>query len=240
MSRWTAPLAALVGVLLGVVGVLWYQSGGTGRDPGRARIEAIVHDYVLAHPEIIPQAMQGMQDRETGKIVADNRAAIETPFGSAWAGNAKGDVTLVEYYDYNCGFCRASLPTVAELIRSDPNLRVVYRELPVLAPTSRDAARASLVAAAQGRFQRFHDALYAAGPVTTDTIAAAARSAGVDLSRAAALGTQIDDQIRANMTLAARLGMTGTPSWVIGNRIVSGAQPLEELQKAVAAARAAR
>lgn len=201
----------------------------------RTRIERVVRDYVLANPELLPEAMQKLQDRETGKLIAANRGAIETPIGDAWAGNAKGDVTIVEYYDYNCGYCRAILPTIDKLIAADSKLRIVYRELPILTESSRDAARASIKAAEQGRFARFHQALYAAGPVTTQTIAAAARTARVDLSKPNA---RADAEIAQNLSTASRLGMTGTPSWVIGDRVLSGALPLDQLKDAVAAARA--
>ncbi|NYD90592.1 DsbA family protein [Sphingomonas melonis] len=235
MSRFTLPLTALLGGLIGA-GLVWsaehvVSPGGTDQ----ARIERVVHDYVLAHPEIIPQAMQALQERQSGETVAANRDAIVTPFGSAWAGNPKGDVTLVEYFDYNCGYCRASLPMIADLLKRDPNLRIVYRDLPILSDESRVAARASLAAAQQGKFLGFHDALYAGGPVSDASIKAAAAKAGVTL---AALDTNtIDAEIAKNMQTAAKLGMNGTPSWVVGNRVLSGALPVEELEKAIAAAR---
>jgi protein-disulfide isomerase len=232
VSRWTAPLAAVLGILLGAVAVLWWQGGA---DPGRARIEGVVRDYVLAHPEIIPEAMGKLQERESARALAGRRAAVETPFGAAWTGNPKGDVTVVEYLDYNCGYCRASLPVIDRLVAEDPGVRVVYRDLPILADSSRAAARASLTAAAQGKFRRFHDSLYAMGPVTDQTIAAAAQAAGFDAGRT---DPRADAEIRRNMDSARALGMTGTPSWVIGDRVLSGALPLEELQKAIAAARA--
>ena len=233
MSRTLLAAVAALAAAIGAGGTWLVERSGGGAD--QARIEGVVHDYMLDHPEIIPEAMGRLQDRETGKVVAANRAAIVTPYAGAWAGNPKGDVTLVEYYDYNCGFCRASLPTIATLIAHDPKLRVVYRELPVLAESSRDAARASLAAAAQGKFARFHQALYAAGPVTPQTIAAAAAAAGVDAAHPPA---DADGQIRDNLVMAGRLGMTGTPSWVVGDRVLSGAQSLDALQKAVATARA--
>ena len=235
MSRFTLPLTALLGGLIGA-GLVWSAEhvalpGGADQ----ARIERVVHDYVLAHPEIIPQAMQALQERQSGETVAANRDAIVTPFGSAWAGNPKGDVTLVEYFDYNCGYCRASLPMIADLLKRDPNLRIVYRDLPILSDESRVAARASLAAAQQGKFLGFHDALYAGGPVSDASIKAAAAKAGVTL---AALDTNtIDAEIAKNMQTAAKLGMNGTPSWVVGNRVLSGALPVEELEKAIAAAR---
>ncbi|MGU3315627.1 DsbA family protein [Sphingomonas sp. M6A6_1c] len=235
MSRYTLPLTALLGGLIGA-GAVWSSERFTS--PGgadQARIERVVHDYVLAHPEIIPQAMQVLQERQSGETVAANRDAILTPFGSAWAGNPKGDVTLVEYFDYNCGYCRASLPMIADLLKRDPNLRIVYRDLPILSDESRVAARASLAAAQQGKFLGFHDALYAGGPVSDASIKGAAAKAGVTL---AALDTgTIDTEIAKNMATAAKLDMNGTPSWVVGNRVLSGALPVEELEKAIAAAR---
>ena len=229
MKNWTLVAVALAGGLVGAGAVWTVRPAADGAD---------VRTYLLAHPEVIPEAMQKLQERESGKSVAANRAAIETPFGDAFAGNPRGDVTLVEYYDYNCGYCRASLPAIRRLVAADPKLRVVFRELPILAPTSRDAARMSLLAAAQGKFARFHDALYGGGRVSAESIAAAARTAGVDTARLPALAPRLDAEIATNLDTAGKLGMTGTPSWVVGDRVLSGALPVEELEKAIAAARA--
>ena len=218
--------AALIGVAVGGGAMLLVErQNGSG-----------VRGYLLAHPEVIPEAMQRLRDRETGKVIAASRAVVETPVGSAWSGNPKGDVTLVEYYDYNCGYCRASLPTLASLVKSDPGVRVVYRELPVLAQSSHAAALASLAAARQGRFAAFHDALYAAGPVSDAGIAATAKASGVALR----VLPGDEAEILANLKMAGQLGMTGTPSWVVGDRVMIGAQTLEQLQDAVAAARATK
>ncbi len=237
MRRYTLPLIAGLGAVIGAGAVWSYDRFASPHGPDQARIERVVHDYVLAHPEIIPQAMQKLQDQQSGQAVAANRDAITTPFGSAWAGNPKGDVTLVEYFDYNCGYCRASLPLIADLIKRDPKLRVVYRDLPILSDDSRLAARASLAAAQQGKFQGFHDALYAGGPVSQASIQAAAAKTGVSLA-AVDVGA-VDAEIAKNMQTAAKLGMNGTPSWVVGDRILSGALPIEEIEKAIAAARGA-
>lgn len=237
MTKWVLPAIAVAGAAIGGLAMWGYDRQVAPDGMARAQVEGIVHDYVLTHPEILPQAMQALQDRESGKVVAANRPAIATPFGSAWAGNPKGDVTLVEYFDYNCGYCRASLPTIAKLIAADPKLRVVFRDLPILSPQSRVAARASLAAAAQGKFGAFHDTLYAAGPVSDATIAAASARAGVDTAGATAFAATADAEIGKNMETAAKLGVTGTPAWVVGDRMLSGALPIEELQKAIAAAR---
>lgn len=200
-----------------------------------ARIGRVVRDYVLAHPELIPEAIERLQQRDATRAVTANRGAIEAPYGSAWIGNPHADVTLVEYYDYNCGFCRASLPVIEQLVAADKNLRVVFKELPVLADTSRTAARASLAAASQGKFKAFHDALYAAGPVSDATIAQAARASNVDLAK---LPPDADATLRQNLEIAQKLGITGTPAWVVGDQLLSGALPLDRLQDAVAKARA--
>jgi protein-disulfide isomerase len=231
---------AFVAAILGAALVWTVERLIPASAPDAARTEQVVHDYLLAHPEIIPQAMDALRDRAHTDVISANRDAILKPFGSAWLGSANPDVTLVEYYDYNCGYCRASLPTIAALLKSDPKLRVVFREFPVLSDASVDAARMSLAAAAQGKFKPFHDALYAAGPVSGATIAASARVAGVDVAKAAAFTPQAEAEIASNMSVARQLGLTGTPSWVIGNRVVSSALTLDALQKAVAAARAAK
>lgn len=236
MSRIALLGLVLLGALFGAGGV-WIAERAAPGDLGaadRTRVERIVRDYVLANPELIPQAMQKLQERESARAIGGDRAKIETPYRGAVMGNANGDVTLVEFFDYNCGYCRASLPVIRQLIAADPQLRVVFRELPILAEESRDAARASLAAAAQNKFPAFHEALYAAGPVSTETIAATARRTGVDASR---LPTDADTEIAANLALAAKLGITGTPTWVVGDRVLSGAQPIDKLKEAIAAAR---
>ena len=237
MNRLQLLLLVVLGAAFGAGGMWLAERAAPGELSGadKSRVEQVVRDYVLANPEIIPQAMQRLQERESGKAIAADRSRIETPYKGAIMGNPNGDVTLVEFFDYNCGYCRASLPIIEQLIQRDPKVRVVFRELPILAEESRDAARASLAAAAQGRFVPFHNALYEAGPVTADTIAAAARTAGVDLSK---IPDDADTELAGNIGLATKLGITGTPAWVVGDRVLSGALPLDRLQEAVAAARA--
>jgi protein-disulfide isomerase len=230
VTRATLPLVALVGALVGGVGVYALSAraeGGIGPE---------VRAYLLDHPEVITEAMAKLQDRESGRLVAQNREAVVRPYRGAWAGNPRGDVTVVEYFDYNCGYCRSSAPLVQQLIARDPQVRIVYRELPILSDSSRAAARAGLAAAFAGpeRYRRFHAALYAAGPVSDGTIAAAARVAGVDPARVPA---DAEAEIGRNLEVASKLNLSGTPSWVIGDRVLQGAQPLEALEEAVRAAR---
>lgn len=237
MNRLTVFALVLIGLFFGAGGV-WLAgriAPGELSTSNTAQIERVVRNYVLANPEIIPEAMQKLQDRNSAKAIGSDRSRIETPYRAAFMGNPDGDVTLVEFFDYNCGYCRATLPIIEELVKNDPKLRVVFRELPILSDASNDAARASLTAAAQGKYASFHNALYAAGPVTSETIAATARATGVDLSK---LPDDADTEIAGNLALAGKLGLTGTPAWVVGNRILSGALPYDKLQEAIAEARA--
>ncbi|UZK68063.1 DsbA family protein [Sphingomonas sp. S1-29] len=235
-------LLAIAFLFAGLVGAAVYASvrpAAGGAD--RAGVEATVRDYILANPEIIPQAMERLRDRETGKVVQANRAGIVTPFGSAWKGAKTPDVTVVAYMDYACGYCRASLPTLDRLIAADPKVRVVFRELPILSAESRTAAEWSLAAARQGKFAAYHDALFAAGRLTPQSIDAAIARAGLNRAagQAFARSKAATDELSKNLSMAGQLGMTGTPAWVIGNRVLAGAIPLEQMQAAVTAARAA-
>lgn len=228
-------LFALVGMAIGAI-ALALALGAFGRTSDRRQIETIVRDYVLANPEIIPEAMDRLQSREVAKAVNANRSAIETPFQGAWAGAEDGDVVLVEFFDYACGFCRKSNPDVERLLAEDKRLKVVWRELPVLGPDSLAAAKASLAAASQGKFRQFHDRLFAAGRPSAETIAEAARAAGV---APAALSPAIQAEIDRNYQLAQAINATGTPTFVVGERVLQGAVGYEALKAAIAEARRA-
>ena len=230
-------VAGIVGLVAGGAAVAVATGTGTGAaDPDRASIEAVVRDYILNHPEIIPEAMTRLQGRETAKLLAANRAAIETPFAGAWAGAKDGNVTLVMFSDYSCGYCRTSVSDVDRLIAEDRKLKVVWRELPILGPGSEQAARASLMAAKQGKYLDFHRRMFAAGAPNPVKLASVSSAAGV--KAAANVAPDITREIEANIALARTLGLTGTPSWVIGDRVLSGAVGYAELKKAVAEVRA--
>ena len=201
----------------------------------RAAIEKIVRDYILANPEILPEAMDKLRERETAKVVNTNRKAIEAPFAGAWEGAADADVTVVQFFDYNCGYCRASMADIDKLLAADKRVRIVYRDFPVLGPQSESAARISLAAAKSGKYSAFHRAVYAAGQPEPHAVERIAKGLGVDLAFAADPAAQAE--IDANLNLARPLGMTGTPSWVIGDKVLSGAVGYAALKEAVEAAR---
>jgi protein-disulfide isomerase len=205
----------------------------------KAAIEKIVHDYILEHPEIIPQAVERLQAKRMSGTIESSRSALETPYAGAWEGAANADVTVVEFFDYACGYCRASLPDLAKLVGSDAKVKVVYRELPILSEESSDAAKVSLLAAERGQYMAYHKALYGAGKVTRDTIVAAAARAGITKSEAesAIASSKYDAEIQSNIALAQKLQATGTPTFVIGGQVLSGAVGYDALREGVAAAR---
>ncbi|HKT85693.1 MAG TPA: DsbA family protein [Novosphingobium sp.] len=213
--------------------------GAGGWFGGRMAVERVVHDYILEHPEILPQAMQNLQEKEAREQLAGIRQSIETPFPGAVLGNPAGKVTLVEFSDYACGYCRKSVPDVAELVKNNPDLRVVVRELPIISPHSPDAAKMALAAAEQGKFPQFHEAMYAAGQVDPQSIAAVAKSIGLDMERARTVAASpvVQAEIARNYETAGRLGFNGTPSWVAGDRLMAGAVGVKQLTQALEAAR---
>ena len=206
----------------------------------RQQIEQIVHEYILTHPEILPEAMERLNANRTGEVIAQHRKLIETPYGSAWEGAADGDVVLVEFFDYACGYCRAALPDIARLVGDDKKLKVVYRELPILSPLSAEAAKVSLLVARKGNYMAYHKALFGAGRVSRDTIFAAAQAAGIDrkAAEAAIVDKSTDSEIETNIALAQKLQASGTPTFVIGNKMFAGAVGHDALRDAVAEARA--
>lgn len=218
---------------------LGLQSTGSIGVGDKAAIEQIVRDYILEHPEIIPEAVERLQAKRTASNIGASRQAIETPYAGAWEGAAQGDVTLVEFFDYACGYCRASLADLAKLVGEDKKLKIIYRELPILSDESADAAKVSLLAAEKGRYMPYHRALYASGRVTRDTVLAAAAKVGITRpeAEAAMASGKYDAEIQSNIALAQKLQATGTPTFVIGDQVLNGAVGYEALKKAVDAAR---
>ena len=227
--RWFMTL--VVALAAGFAGAALWDATGLGGETTR--------DYLLANPEVLPEAMDVLQRREQLARIEPLRSELETPFPGAVLGNPAGSVTLVEFTDYACTYCRQSQADVAALVAAHPDLKVVIREYPILRPESVDAARMALAAAQQGRYAQFHDAMFRLGPPTADTIEAAAREAGVDLARARAVIATgaLDGQLQTNAQLAAQLGISGTPGWVVGDQSLNGAVGPQRLGEAIEEAR---
>lgn len=213
----------------------------------RAEIVATMRAAMRADPSILRDAVLALQAEEARARQAAASAAMThatpalmaTP-GDPVEGAAHGDVTLVQFYDLRCPYCRKMLPTMAALIAHDPNLRIVDKDIPILGPASVLGARAVLAAQRQDGYVKLRDALMAGTPnITEDVVRAAALNGGLDWPR---LRRDMDDpavaaRLEANVALAHSLGIDGTPAFAVGGKVTAGAVPLAELQAAVQAAR---
>lgn len=222
-------LFALLGLILLIVGAI----GGWLFESRRT--EETVKRTILENPEILPQAMQELQRREAEKQLTSVGDKLFEPFPGSVLGNPQGTVTLVEFTDFACTYCRTSVPDVDALIKEFPQLKVVVRQLPILSPQSAEAAKWGLAAAEQGRYAAFHHAMFAAGRPSAETIAAAAQTAGLDLTRArkALADPLVNAELSGNLDYARSLGIDGTPSWVVGDQLMTGAVGREALAKAI-------
>ncbi len=191
------------------------------------QVKKVVHDYLVSNPQVLVEASEALQKQEMAKaekkaqgaIVGNAQMIFEDPI-SPVGGNPKGDVTLVEFFDYQCPHCKEMEPIVAKIVQTDPNLRVVYKELPIFGDDSRYATQAALAAAQQGgdKYAKFHDALLnAPNPLNKDKIMQIAQSVGLNTDQlqkdinSDAIKKQIDD----NYKLAQTLGLVGTPTFII-------------------------
>ena len=197
--------------------------------------EPLVREALLANPDMLTEAADALRDRQYAPVIAANAAALTTPFGSSWEGAARPEGVLVEFSDFACPYCRSSLPVIDRLLAEDKGLRVVYRELPILGPESVAAARLALAASKAGRYARFHDALWAAGRPSAASLQNAAKAAAIPFEPPQ--GADYEAELRRNFDIAGQLGATGTPLFVVGNRVLNGAVGYDQLKAAIAAAR---
>ena len=195
----------------------------------------IVREGMLSNPTILTETVDALRAQQYAPVLNANRASLEAPFGSSWKGAAKPDVTLVEFYDFACPYCKSSNPVVDRLVKEDKGLRVVYREMPILGPESVTASRLALHASKGGRFHQFHEAMWAAGRPSADSIAKAIVAAR--LAPPAESDPEVEAELNRNLQLAGQLGATGTPLFIVGNRVMNGAVGYDTLKDAIAAAR---
>jgi protein-disulfide isomerase len=208
-----------------------------------------VRSYLLNNPEVIVESLRLLETRKRTSAEAEVNAALaareaeilrdpDSPVG----GNPDGDVTLVEFADYNCPYCRRVAPTIVEAEAADPQLRIVYKEIPILGPNSVFAAKAALAARQQGKYLDFHRTLMnVRGVAAEGLVLAMAKKVGLDVEKLKTdmEAPSIQAAIDRNLALARALGINGTPSFVIGDKIVSGAIDLKRIQRLIASARAA-
>jgi protein-disulfide isomerase len=210
-------------------------------------VEAVIHDYFLKNPEFMVEVLRAAEAKIKQDKAADARQAIATyrhellaDTNSPVGGNPEGDVTIVEFFDYRCPYCKQVAPALEALVKEDPKIRVVYKEFPVLGAESVYASRMALAAAKQDKYFAFHNALMSTkGQITEKVILQVAATAGIDLAKAKVdmNGAAIKNIIQHNYTLAEALDINGTPAFIIGDVLVPGATDMEGLKKLVADAR---
>jgi protein-disulfide isomerase len=220
-------------------------------EPQKTEIEKIVRDYLVTHPEVLQEAIaeldkrQAASDTEKAKAaVAANAATLFDSNRQVVLGNPKGDVTLVEFFDYNCGFCKGALPTLVDLMKDDGKLKVVLKEFPVLGPGSVEAAKVAVAVRMQDKtgkkYLDFHQKLLGGrGKADKARALAVAKEVGMDMARLDK--DMASDEVRLSLEeslkLAETLGLNGTPSYVVGDDVVVGAVGMEALRGKIAMAR---
>lgn len=238
--------AALVGALC--ISPTLAEEGPYANPAWQQAVEKAIESYIRSHPEVIEQTLQGLeakrqaaeQERVKAMIATRKTDLLNDP-SSPVSGNLKGDVTVVEFFDYRCGFCKRVAGAVTQLQKDDSQVRVVYKDFPILGEASELAAKAALASKAQGRHQAFHEALLAAkGDVTKDQVLHIASEVGLDPKR---LETDMENPewvtiIERNRSLAKELGITGTPAFIVGTELYPGAMDLAVLKELVGRSRA--
>jgi protein-disulfide isomerase len=215
-------------------------------------LERAIHDYILAHPEVLVESLQRAKQKQQerfaatlkSKIVAFRKDLLEDP-NAPVLGNPKGDVTLVEFFDYRCPYCRQVEPWLQTLIKDDPGVRLVQKQFPILGPASVYAAHVALAALKQGKHTAFHDALMAKEgkiderDIHEDLILQAAESVGLDIDRMKTdmESPDVEAEIQRSIQIARSLGLTGTPAFIVGTELVPGATDLQTLKSMVDDAR---
>ena len=221
-SLQTTLLTALLALVFGFLGAAIWSYSGLADNRTRS--------FLLGNPDMLPQMVEAYETQEAQKRLADLGDELFVPFPGAVIGNPAGGKVLVEFSDYNCPYCEASLKDVKRLVADDPDLKVVMREWPIF-DGSEASARMALAAALQGKYRVFHEAMFKLGDVD-----AAAREAGLDLARAQrdAQSDPVSQELARNLSLARALGFTGTPAFIAGRKPIGGAVGFDKLKAALA------
>ena len=210
-------------------------------------VRKLVRDYLVQNPEVIRDAINALQEKEEKETQAKQQAAIKKNKDQIFStadgtilGNPKGDVTLVEFFDYNCGYCKQMFPSVMETLKQDGKVRLIMKEFPILGAPSVMASRAALAARKQNKYAEFHTALMAhKGALTEGVIFQTAKDVGIDSKKLEAdmKAPEVDEIIKANHKVAADLNIEGTPAMFIGETFVNGAVDKTKLAELIATAR---
>ena len=246
-----SPLRLLSPALLALALCAAPASAQNFSDGQRGEIETIVKNYLVTHPEVLEEAMAELNKRQAAAEAEKHEASIaqnsEVIFNSprnVTLGNKSGDVTFVEFFDYNCGYCKRAMTDMLDLMKGDPKLKVVLKEFPVLSEGSVEAAKVAVAVRMQdpggAKYLDFHQKLLGGrGPADKARALAAAKEAGLDVGRIEKdmASPEARATIEENFKLAESMGMNGTPSYVIGKQIVVGAIGVEGLKEKIGIAR---
>jgi len=243
----------LLSLLLSVVLILAFTESKVDADDSLdseqiQEINRLIYDYLMANPEVIVDSVQKLREkeemsqREQGtRNLSVFRDQLENDPMTPVVGNRKGDITIVEFFDYRCGYCKTTLAVLRQLLAEDSGVRLVLKELPILSTESVIAARAALSADKQGKYFSFHSALMGArGSLDEEQVMDIAAESGLDVTKLAMdMETpEVQAQVDANRELAANLNIRGTPTFVIGDQILPGAIDIEALRQIIEMMRA--
>ena len=215
----------------------------------RGAIEKIVHDYLVKHPEVLQEVMGELEKRQQAADTEKHKAAVKANANLLFnspdevvLGNPKGNVTFVEFFDYNCAYCKHAMGDMLTLLKTDPKLRVVLKEFPVLGPGSVEAARVAVAVRMQApqKYLAFHTKLLGErGRADGARALAVAQELGLDMDRLRKdmKSPEVDKTLKQDFKLAEELGLNGTPSYVIGNNVIEGAIGLKGLEEQINTAR---
>ena len=213
----------------------------------KSEFERRVHEYLFEHPEAVAEAINRMEAQQREQEAKQGQAALQLhadevfrDAGDPVGGNLSGDATLVEFFDYNCPYCKQTASVMTQAETADARLRIVYKEFPILGPDSLFAAKAALAAAKQGKYVAFHRALYQVrGHVDQGKILETAKAVRLDVERLKAdmQAPEIAAQIEKNIKLAQVLGINGTPGFAAGDKVLVGAMDLKSLQTVIETSR---
>lgn len=214
----------------------------------RGAIEQIVREYLLANPEILMDVSRELESRQAAqqaalakKVIFDRKAAIFQAPSDFVVGNPKGDITVVEFFDYNCGWCKRALDEINKLTKADPKIRVVLKEMPIFGENSTFAAKAAMAATGQGKYWEFHSALMKERQVTKDNVFKIAEKVGlnVDMLKKDMENPAFDAAIKENQELAQQLGIEGTPGYLVDAKVNVGFLAADGLKDMIAEVRKA-
>lgn len=235
-------------ILLATALTLVLPSLSLAQDLSDDRIKALIAETLRENPELVLEALQALEARQAdaqaaaaAAVLTSERTLLDRDPNAPVLGNPDGDVTVVEFFDYNCPYCKRAMSEVDALLAEDGNVRLVMREWPILSEGSAFAARAALAARKQGKYLEMHNAMMGMrGKVEADTVLRVAGKIGLDIEKLKAdmQSPEIEEHIATSMRLAEALGFNGTPSFVIGDQLIPGFVEKAQLAEVVTAVRA--